>query len=404
MAKKTTKSEVVEEEIIETTEEEILVENRAILTDAVAPETTEESVEETVDPEPIPEPEVRHSFSFKHPKRDLVFIPGTGGNFFATMIYHKMQHQYVGNMEYNPKINEYSVSQNMSQLLINGDSRNNVCGAIRSIPLRLERMRDYIVKLQEVRNTNEFDWMVDDMNTILSVAHRLTVNDLHYIAFSDFLISKNNDNFTLQQELEVMGPNNVGEFYDNLHDLFYHHLNAHSFPYMTDICHVPYHVNTFKPKGMPITNYSYGVIVAHEQILYTTTLMKTKHLLRKKSIKDDDVSTIRGFIEKHLNSEFAAYEFINEGIIQEMYTTNAANKNYATLFFYRDMIIEQNEDYWAKFYEFYGFKEYFWLNKSLIMDTVAEYHQKNIELMLNFCTKREIEFMIDPMKRIRGLK
>lgn len=388
--------EPVEESVEETVEEnEEPTENE---TDDTEIENVEpaELVEEHVEPEP------RHCFIFKHQRRDLIFVPGTGGNFFATMIYDKLLNQYFSAFNYNEKINEYEVAQNLSQLVINGDSRNNICAAIRSIPIRLERMRDYIIKLQEVKGTNRYDWMIADMNTILSVAHRLTVEDLHYVAFSDFLISKNDESFPLERELELMGPNMVGEFYDNLHDLFYEHMNGHALPYMTDIGHIPYHMNTFKPSNLPVNNYSYAVIIAHEQHLYTTLLMKTKHLLRKKSIKDDEVLEIRGFIEKHLNSKHATYEYMCLNQHQEMHLTNAQNKNYANQFFYKDMIIDQNEDKWAYFYEFFGFKDHFWKNKNRLLDKVSTYHEKNIELILNFATMREISFMLDPYSRLKS--
>jgi hypothetical protein len=414
MAKKTTNSEVVEEEIIETTEEEIAVENRAILIDAVEETPPDENIIEDEMPEtqqiideetPKEEkPKPREAFDFKHPKRDLVFAPGSGGNFFATMIYNHMRNQYIGTMEYFPKINEYSVTQNMSQVLINGDSRNNVVQSIRQIPQRLEKMRDYIIKLQEVKSTDEFDWMIADMNNILSVAHRLTVEDLHYIAFSDFLISKNSNNFTLEQELSEMGPLMVGEFYDNLHDLFYYHLNAHAMPYMTDICHVPYHLNTFKPKNLPVYNYQYACILAHEQIIFTQSLMRTKHLLRKESISESAIGEIRTFIEKFTTSPHSIYQYVLEESAQEMLTMNAGNKNMANLFFYHDMIISPIEDKWKEFFEFFGVEKYFWEDKNRIMDMVYTYHEKNIELMLNFCTKREIEIMIDPMKHTKNIK
>lgn len=356
------------------------------------PETQQEQIET---------PFTRRDYGLRHPRKDLVFLPGTGGNFFATMMYDQIHNMYVGSFNYDEKINEYSVSQSMGHLIINGDSRQHVVAEIKKIPQRLEQMRDYISKVQDIRGHTDYDWIINEIDTILSVAHRLTVQDTHYIAFSDFLISKNGENFTLEDEQELMGKNTVGEFYDNLHDLFYQHLNAHAIPYMTDICHTPYHINTFKSK--PLTNYEYGVILADEQILYTTALMKTKHLLRKKEIKDEDVLEIRHFIETHLQSKIKTYEYITERVYIEMTSTGANDERYAKHFYYNDLIINVDDTIWGEFYDFYGYSTHYWQNKNKLLDRVHEYHEKNINLLLNFATRREIEFMINPKKRIRGV-
>lgn len=383
--------EITEEEIIEDTIEEIVEETLE--------EIQEEETDLEVEEEDIPEP--RYSYNFSHPRKDLVFQPGTGGNFFATMLYDQVLTEYVGIFGYNEKINEYEVSQSMAHQVINGESRGNIASAIRKIPIRLEKMRDYIVKLQEVRGITDFNWLVDELTNILKIAHRLTIEDMKYIAFSDFLICKNDPNFTLKDEIELMGSLAVGEFYDSLHDLFYEHLNAHALPYMTDICHVPYHINTHKAKDKPVNNYSYAVILAHEQILYTTMLMKTKHLLRKKNIKDNDVDEIRLFMGQYLQSPIKTYQYITEHTLEEMYQTNAHSIYHANHFYYNNMIVNPSEERWAFFYEFFGYGTHYWKNKNRLLDKVYTYHEKNLELLSNFASKREINFMLNPLKRIR---
>jgi len=341
-------------------------------------------------------PPERKEYTFYKPKHDLVFLPGTGGNFFATQIYDKLAPSLVGIFEYNERINEYSVKQTLSHLSINGTSRSNVVSEIRKIPQRLQYIHDYIYDMQLSRGINKYDWLLNELGNSLLVTHRLTQFDIQNIAFSDFLISKNSDNFTLEDEMRLMGDLRVGEFYDNLHDLFYHHYEAHLFPYMTDICHIPYHLNTFKHSKKPLKNYQYACIISNEQCLYTQLLQMVKHALRNKTINDSDVRQIREFVEKFTDSRHATYEHVMSKMYSEM-NTIGINDIYSHHYYYREMILDVDEDRWGDFFHFFGFSEYFWLNKTRLIDNVHQYHSKNIDLLLNFVTKREIELLMYPI-------
>lgn len=405
---------------IEFTKEELEISNRAIVDEpAPEPESEPESeeIENTNKPSELdelmsrdehitdgsieePVAEERKGYSFAKPKRDLIFLPGTGGNFFATQIYDQVLSTMVGLFSYDERINEYTVNQSISHLSVNGKSRSDVVTEIRKIPQRMKIMISYIKDFQMSKGIDKYDWLLVELQNALSVSHRLTQYDIQNIAFSDFLISKNTADFTLEDEKNLMGKDRVGEFYDNLHDLFYQHFEAHFFPYMTDIGHIPYHINTHKPRTRPLHNYGYANIIAHEQGIYTQLLQMVKHALRKKEIEQSDVTEIRNFVRGFLDSKHKTYEYIMTKMHSEMETTGIADV-YSRHYYYKDMIIDANEDSWGDFYNFFGYGDHFWTNKTRLMDNVHQYHSKNIELLLNFVTKREIEILMYPFEGMR---
>ena len=370
---------------------------------------TEETHSDTpADPPPADPPigkyKQRDGYGFAMKKRDLVFKPGTGGNFFARMIYDKVLNQFVGVFGYDERINEYAVSQSMAHQVISAQSRKNIANEINLIPQRLQFIVDYIQEIQYRRNTTEFDWFLEELRIVLDVAHRRHINpaDLRSIQFSDFLISKTDGSFTIQDELEQLGLARVGEFYDNVHDLFYRHYHTHSIHYMTDLCHVPYHVSTFKSPQSEIWDYEYANIIAHDTIMYTDLLRKVKHMLRNEIIKDEHIKEVREYVEKYTRSPFELYRYVNREILTEQQDIGA-DREYSKPFFYRDMLIDINESRWHEFYEFFGYEEHFWRNKNKLLDTANEYHEKNIKLLQQFLTTREIDVLLNPYRTIRKL-
>lgn len=340
----------------------------------------------------------RDIYNFIAPRRDLVFRPGTGGNFFATMIYDKIIDELVGVFGYDAKINEYEVKQSMSHQVIDKDTKERIVLAIRKTPHRLELIRNYLYHLQTAMETTEYDWNINRLNSIIEISHSLTYEDLKHVGLSDFLISKDT-----KKEIELMGKERAEEFYDCVHDLFYEHMNSDLIPYMTDLTHIPYHMNTVKPKDIPIHKYSYATILAHEQVMYTTMLRMAKHALRKKELGDSEVVELRDYVDRYLNHPIVCYEYVNGQIIQEMYEVGANYEKYAKHFYYQNMIVNPDDDKWAEFYDFFGYETYYWKNKNRLLDKVHEYHERNVELLSNVATKREIDFMLNPLKRIRGV-
>ena len=336
------------------------------------------------------------------PKRDIVFQPGSGGHFIAHILFSLVgaTGKYLGQHVQN--INEYSYDHASLQYYFTKESVHLQYKQLIDPENRyaLSKIIDY---MGEYKNKQSFDnnWdAIDNLNLVTQTLgdfasgrnDELDYNELPKLVrrlnMGQFLIHKNGEQYTIEQEIEDFGLTNLGYVYNQLHDILVQQY-ATEFGFHWDVAHIPYHLNCYK-RTVTDLDYRYVAIVAGDSTLYTQALKQIKHYHRQlgaEPVRDDFFA--------NLNPAYLAS--VSNAIAHENYMMDL-DSIYCEAIPYRRLIIENSADAWRTYFATFGCEYLYEKNSKRIHLAVNNYHTRNVQFLSKWLSRKQIDALINPYK------
>ena len=345
---------------------------------------------------------------FDTPKRDLIFLPGAGGHFIFGRVAKLLgDNKLIGE---SPDINEYTYEQSsiLSNLTLNSkkeiirgllddDNQHALGEVITYLNNMVEKSnyscynsidnRDIITqRLGEVVNP-------ETREDILNYSENELLSMTDHLQFGEYLIRKQKVyNFSLDDEQELFGKQHTGFFYSTLHDIIFSKFET-KFGFSWDIGHIPYHKNCFYDiKNKNIGDYKYVSILSGDSCIYTEALREVKHMGRLK--KDYSKETHAGQTSTILKNNNRSLAYVSDNVRLEAEQFDITS-SYSETILYKNLIVKNQDLEWSRLFSTFGLFQEYLDNKEMIHDAVHDYHKRNIELLSEFFTSREINKMIN---------
>jgi len=332
---------------------------------------------------------------FTFPKRDLIFLPGTGGHFIFKMISDVAGLNVI---EHEVTNNEFHYDQASSNYALNDKSKRKIFDALIDKENHYEfgKMIDYLNKMVDISNYKCYN-SIDNKNLITNALGKFldpTTSDqmvntgehlINNIQLGEYLIRKQKSFiFSIEDEAKQL-PEEYGFFYSKLHEHFYSNYE-NNYGFTWDIGHIPYHVNCFyDTKTKDIGDYKYAAIFTGDSFVYTDSLRRLKHAMRNNASDYDFDSAVGKNVNIIVNN-------VSQNIELEAKTFDISSR-FAEIFNYKSLIVKNRDSQWIRLFTMYGLLEEYLNNKNEIHDRIREYHASNMKLMLTHFTAREIENM-----------